>query len=574
MASKKAEEILSKWIHVDNRIVTFRLLSRELSIHVNAAKNELDAFHRASKHAQSVHATYLVSGDVPTPKTIVQNGEGMEVDSQEEPSEDIPCRKIILVREEDLEAAKGKFIRLSSVHVYSLSSTAIKDPELLMTSAAEVSLTDKSRGLEKTSALGFLISPDIPWNAPNDKGKGKVPMKDKPKPAAPAEPLPSKKEEKMEPPALLRTGSKVKSEVAPKPKAELKRKPSGLDWSKATVKKETPKKEQKEPPKRGVKRTSPDSDTDSMPKPKPDTASASKSSKASVSRKELPAESSARIKKRAIVSDDDDDEEEETEEAALARRRQAVAKARPERAPIESDEEEEEEEEENLRKRTAKSNSAKKKDMEKSLRVMMDVDDDEVETVRRSTEAAALEDSESEPEHVPLTKNEARNQVKVKETGIDRKPAKPRAKKAAVPLGSNGKPKRRVVKSRKTKNERGFMIAEDYSSYESVSGSEGDDTKEDNEVAAPSTKKKASAKAAPSKATTKDEKEDTKSAKRTPKPKPRASTVKEGKEAKEKEKGTKKAKDGEEKAGDTKSASAKTAGGKSGQKNLMNFFKQ
>lgn len=82
---------------------------------------------------------------------------------------------------------------------------------------------------------------------------------------------------------------------------------------------------------------------------------------------------------------------------------------------------------------------------------------DEVETVRRSTEAAALEDSESEPEHVPLTKNEARNQVKVKETGIDRKPAKPRAKKAAVPSGSNGKPKRRVVKSRKTKNERGFM---------------------------------------------------------------------------------------------------------------------
>lgn len=145
-----------------------------------------------------------------------------------------------------------------------------------MTSAAEVTLTDKARGLEKTNALGFLISPDIPvrsyitiqpevfltnhptssaslkWSAPSGKSKGKAPMKDtneKPKPAAPAEPLPSKKQEKVEPPTIQRTESKGKNEIAPKLKVEPKKKGGGLDWSKATVKKEAPKQEQKEPSK-------------------------------------------------------------------------------------------------------------------------------------------------------------------------------------------------------------------------------------------------------------------------------------------------------------------------------------
>jgi len=365
--------------------------------------------------------------------------------------------------------------------------------------------------------------------------------------------------------------------VAPKPKVEPKKKAGGLDWSKATIKKETSKQEQKEPPKRGTKRSSPDSDTDAASKSKqPDVASTSKSTKASPTPNKPSADSSAMVKKGVIMSD----EEEESEEAARARRRRTIAKARG-RAIVDSDEEEEEEEPIPRKrgvKAEMKAETVERKDVvEKSLRVMMDIDDDEVETVRRSTEATVLEDSEnsdSEPEHVPLTKNEARNQVKVKETGIDKKPSKPRAKKSAVPLGSNGKPKKRVVKSRKTKNDRGFMVAEDYSSYESVSGSEDDGVKVDAEVATPSTKRKANAKATASKASAKDKKDEGKPAKPTPKPKPRA---KEAKETKEKE--AKKSNAGEGEAASSTatkrgvgSGSTKTTSGKSGQKDLTNFF--
>jgi len=69
--------------------------------------------------------------------------------------------------------------------------------------------------------------------------------------------------------------------------------------------------------------------------------------------------------------------------------------------------------------------------------------------------------------------------------------AKPKRKpKKVIPVGKNGLPKRRVVKSRKTKNAKGYtgtkafpsqnhliryticLVTEDYSSYESVSESE------------------------------------------------------------------------------------------------------
>lgn len=209
--------------------------------------------------------------------------------------------------------------------------------------------------------------------------------------------------------------------------------------------------------------------------------------------------------------------------------------------------------------------------------------EDEVEKVRPAIEAAAIHDSDSEPEHVPLTKNEARNQPKIKETGIDKKPPKARAKKSAVPLGSNGKPKKRVVKSRKKKNEKGFigkhcastceccylpislLVAEDYSSYESVSGSEDDEAKADPDASTPPPKKKAASKP---KASAKEEKE----AKPTKaKAKPRASSAKETKEVKEA-----KEKDAAVGEGTTNSGkgagSSKSAAGKSGQKNLMSFF--
>lgn len=54
---------------------------------------------------------------------------------------------------------------------------------------------------------------------------------------------------------------------------------------------------------------------------------------------------------------------------------------------------------------------------------------------------------------------------------IKTKPRKKKEKKI-IPVGHNGLKKRRLVKSRTTTDDKGYMVTEDYSSYESVDESE------------------------------------------------------------------------------------------------------
>ncbi|EGO24208.1 hypothetical protein SERLADRAFT_369441 [Serpula lacrymans var. lacrymans S7.9] len=86
---------------------------------------------------------------------------------------------------------------------------------------------------------------------------------------------------------------------------------------------------------------------------------------------------------------------------------------------------------------------------------------------------------------------------------------KPRKKseKKVVPIGRNGLRKKRVTKSRTTTDAKGYMITEDYSSYESV-----DDDEPDSELPAKGKGKKKTT------AETKPEK-DTNPAREAPKPK-------------------------------------------------------
>ncbi|KAK0512148.1 hypothetical protein JMJ35_005276 [Cladonia borealis] len=132
----------------DGKVVSYRLLSRELKVHSNVAKKMLYDFHQrqTSKKPGSVHATYLVDG-IPTitkaHSTNGQTGDGEDAYMQNSPvmssslpqeeTEEytIPSKSIMLAREEDLQAVKSKFARIRSVHIYSLGPSFVQNLQIL-----------------------------------------------------------------------------------------------------------------------------------------------------------------------------------------------------------------------------------------------------------------------------------------------------------------------------------------------------------------------------------------------------------------------------------------------------------
>ncbi|KAK0636893.1 DNA polymerase subunit Cdc27 [Bombardia bombarda] len=138
-----AENILS-----EDKVVTYRLLSRALHVHVNTAKQMLYDFYKSQNDRRpgAVHATYLVYG--------VQKGAGIsrswkssadgdvemasslpEVDPIDDP---VSTYTLSLVQEDRLEAALADFESVSSIHVYSVGPNPVKDFSLLADVAQEV----------------------------------------------------------------------------------------------------------------------------------------------------------------------------------------------------------------------------------------------------------------------------------------------------------------------------------------------------------------------------------------------------------------------------------------------------
>ncbi|GFG31381.1 hypothetical protein Cfor_07740 [Coptotermes formosanus] len=87
---------IEEYVMDEDKIVTYKWLSKDLGIHVNTAKQLLYTF--ATKQKNSVCLTYLVGG-------VLCDGTG--------------C-KIQIVPEEDLIKAKAEFKTLTSEHVYSV----------------------------------------------------------------------------------------------------------------------------------------------------------------------------------------------------------------------------------------------------------------------------------------------------------------------------------------------------------------------------------------------------------------------------------------------------------------------
>ncbi|XP_014212680.1 DNA polymerase delta subunit 3 [Copidosoma floridanum] len=97
MSLSDYESTLKSYIHDDDKLVTYKWLSKELEIHVNVAKDILKQFYEKYQSRGDIVATYLLIGRL-------KDG----------------SIRIEVVQESNLDAAKKKFVTIDCQHLYSL----------------------------------------------------------------------------------------------------------------------------------------------------------------------------------------------------------------------------------------------------------------------------------------------------------------------------------------------------------------------------------------------------------------------------------------------------------------------
>ncbi|EED78739.1 predicted protein [Postia placenta Mad-698-R] len=486
----EVSDYLTKQISIERNVVTFRSLSRHFNIHVNLAK-----------------------------KMDVDVDMGLE--EPDDDSELVPLTKITLVGEQDLKNQNHLSRREITVLSYTLGprvqlvSVAFgywlmshtrprhQDAGLICSSLGKAYEAEAKMSAESSALLGRIIGPHVV-----------CPQRGKPMPlAASTSKVPAAgiqeqtvMTQKSSKPIEVEKDTKKSKEEKPalKPRASVT---SGtLDWSKAKEKQadgghkvqkvapaQADTKAKKEMPavrnvkshlvpqnelsrsaptedtgtakpetKRGVKRksTSPDmSDSEGEQSARKPVLTDGKPTKTSIvpprlvkggpkgarrrllsesgdEERPLPASTSARgkvkAKKGVVLSDDEEDESE------------PVVRPPKGRVPAKS---------------AARSRSPQ---TDKSLRAMMDIDDSEVIKASRTSPESQQEIEEPEPK--------ADDPEIVDDSETERVKAKPRKRKEKkiVPVGQNGLKKKRIMKTRMRTDEKGYMVTEDYSEYESV----------------------------------------------------------------------------------------------------------
>ncbi|EPS35990.1 hypothetical protein H072_10503 [Dactylellina haptotyla CBS 200.50] len=318
----------------DNKLITYRLLSRELKIHVNKAKEYLAAFHESenNKRKGACHATYVITG-VPKPlvaarlKVDKDHDTYMESSPVPEPTQNddeevVRTTSVILVAEEQLEETKESLQEVLSIHIYSLEPGPLKD--LLVTAEASTELYSRFPSIEPAERSKLYGStsnkyvkkregaPPPPPPPPSTKSSNYVvPVKKEPvaTPAASTPPAKDTKKEAKDFFGSMKAKEKPKasqsSEPASsaKPKVPLKRGQSDLmsSFSNAQPKKAKQPEKKKTPPPDFM---DVDDDEPEEPEPIDEEARAAEAAKqAEIRRKREEDEE----KLRQMMDDDDDE---------------------------------------------------------------------------------------------------------------------------------------------------------------------------------------------------------------------------------------------------------------------------
>ncbi|KZS95936.1 hypothetical protein SISNIDRAFT_330357 [Sistotremastrum niveocremeum HHB9708] len=231
MSLTSIEEYLTKELVIEHNVVTFRLLSRTQGIHVNKAKKELQAFYETARTQpnNTLEATYLVSGETlpwHAPRYhshfVNQDKEDeMEIDEKED--ESIPRFEMIVTPEKHLEAVKGRFTKISAIHIYSLSPSRIIDPTFLVPPTETVRQIDQSKGEALARKVGRVVAPPIKGAPKHSK-----PVLGKTAPVAAIKQGTTSQKASPAPDKPVKTEEVTKSAPPAKSKAQ-----SSLNWSKA-----------------------------------------------------------------------------------------------------------------------------------------------------------------------------------------------------------------------------------------------------------------------------------------------------------------------------------------------------
>ncbi|TAQ86970.1 hypothetical protein B7494_g4705 [Chlorociboria aeruginascens] len=162
-------------ILTEDRVITYRLLSRALKVNVNSAKEMLFEFHRLQngKKPGTIHATYLISGTKREEEPVTsgdtkKDGEDeyMQsspfVENSGEGTGESSVLTITLVREENLDDIRSQYEHITSIHVYSIGPHPLKDLQVLSNATREIQeLTAAEDSLEMGPIYGTILNKDV-----------------------------------------------------------------------------------------------------------------------------------------------------------------------------------------------------------------------------------------------------------------------------------------------------------------------------------------------------------------------------------------------------------------------------
>ncbi|KAL6298282.1 DNA polymerase subunit Cdc27 [Sparassis latifolia] len=514
---QQVQDYLTKQLLIDRNVVTFRSLSRQFSLHVNAAKNILAIFYGVQKQSsEPVYATYMLTGEapmVPAERTALSEENGTDVEmpdaTQDSAGQDdaaiaVPHTKVTLVNEAELDNARAQYTHIFSEYIHTLTPAPLVDAALICAPSDKVYEADAKMSPEASMLIGRIVGPHVRVG----KFAHPVASSSKAQMAAVRKETPSigNSDREQTGDQKMKGKEKEKESTAQKPKAS-----GALDWSKAKLKQKEPgrkerpkeratdKKAVKEEPKEEDKtkvgvserndarkekdakagRVTPPAKVDT-PKVKQEARRTPDSGGSSSTDMKPPQKRG--IKRKSILPIESDSEDEDAANTfwSASSRPQATngTKAKANKGVIVSNDENGDDV--SIPQKFTKAKAVPRRSMsdaEKSLRAMMNVDDDEVIKASRP-ESKAPEPQDEDTEMVDDTEP-----VPVKP-----KTSKKKKEKKVVPVGRNGLKKRKVMKTRMTMDDKRYMVTEDYSSYESIDESEAV------EEPAPKVKRSASAK--------------------------------------------------------------------------------
>ncbi|KAI0198092.1 DNA polymerase subunit Cdc27 [Astrocystis sublimbata] len=165
------KQYLAQKLFTEDQLVTYRLLSRALGIHVNRAKEMLYDFHKwqNEKKPSAVYATYVVYGTKSSrPAKPETDGEDVEMTDSQMSVDDafdapyidmVPSYTLSLVRQEDLDEALSQYTEVTAIHVYSLAPHPLKDLQILTDVGKQVKkLSKPDRDLKPAKIYGTIVN--------------------------------------------------------------------------------------------------------------------------------------------------------------------------------------------------------------------------------------------------------------------------------------------------------------------------------------------------------------------------------------------------------------------------------